>query len=60
MPRKVAAAPGHVWPDIRIQAIDISQPPGIGIAPIADMEPHHTIVVVKLAAKIRPTTKKKW
>jgi hypothetical protein len=31
MPRNDAAAPGHVSPGIRIHAIDIIQPPGIGI-----------------------------
>ena len=36
-PRNDAAAPGHVCPGIRIHAIDIVQPPGIGISPIADM-----------------------
>src|SRR5439155_511699 len=32
MPRNDAAAPGHVCPGIRIHAIDIVQPPGIGKA----------------------------
>jgi hypothetical protein len=31
MPRNDAAAPGHACPGIRIHAIDIVQPPGIGI-----------------------------
>ncbi|HEX2462711.1 MAG TPA: hypothetical protein VHJ58_21405 [Vicinamibacterales bacterium] len=44
MPRNDAAAPGHVCPGIRIHAIDIVQPPGIGISPIADMDAHQTIV----------------
>jgi len=44
MPRNDAAAPGHVCPGIRIHAIDIVQPPGIGIPPIADMDAHQTIV----------------
>ena len=51
MPRNDAAAPGHVCPGIRIHAIDIVQPPGICIAPIADMEAHHAIVSTALAAK---------
>ena len=51
MPRNEAAAPGHVCPGIRIHAIDIVQPPGIGIAPIADMDAHQTIVAAVLAAK---------
>jgi len=44
MPRNDAAAPGHVCPGIRIHAIDIVQPPGIGISPIADMDVHQMIV----------------
>src|SRR2546430_17670483 len=51
MPRNDAAAPGHVCPAIRIHAIDIVQPPGIGIPPIADMDAHQTIVTAALAAK---------
>src|SRR5260370_24301409 len=51
MPRKDAAAPGHVCPGIRIHAIDIVQPPGIGMSPIADMDAHQTIVTAALAAK---------
>ena len=42
MPRNDAAAPGHVCPGIRIHAIDIVQPPGIGISPIADMDAQFT------------------
>jgi hypothetical protein len=38
------AAPAHVCPDILIQAIDIFQPPGIGISPVADMELHQAVV----------------
>src|SRR5688572_30945839 len=51
MPRNDAAAPGHVCPGIRIHAIDIVQPPGIGISPIADMDAHQAIVTAALAAK---------
>src|SRR5438128_9559637 len=51
MPRNDAAAPGHVCPGIRIHAMDIVQPPGIGISPIADMDAHQTIVTAALAAK---------
>src|SRR5437773_7072862 len=51
MPRNDAAAPGHVCPGLRIHAIDIVQPPGIGISPITDMEAHQTIVTAALAAK---------
>src|SRR5713226_2944916 len=42
---------GHVWPGIRIHAIDIVQPPGIGSSPIADMDAHQTIVTAALASK---------
>ena len=56
MQRNDAAAPGHVCPDIRIHAIDIVQPPGIGISPIADMDAHQTIVAAALAAKISAET----
>jgi hypothetical protein len=34
-----------------IHAIDIVQPPGICIAPIADMDAHQAIVTATLAAK---------
>src|SRR5712672_1610932 len=57
-PRNDAAAPGHVCPGIRIHAIDIVQPPGIGISPIADMDAHQTIVRVALAAKSSAETPK--
>src|SRR5437867_4480711 len=51
MQRNDAAAPGPVCPGIRIHAIDIVQPPGIGITPIADMDAHQTIVTAALAAE---------
>ena len=51
MPTNDAKAPSHVCPGIGIHAIDIVQPPGIGIFPIADMEPHQTVVSAALAAK---------
>jgi hypothetical protein len=57
MPRNDAAAPGHVCPGIRIHAIDIVQPPGIGISP-ADMDPDQTIVSAALAAKSSAETPK--
>src|SRR6187431_805568 len=56
MPRNVAAAPSHVCSGIRIHAIDIVQPPGIGIPPISDMDAHQTIVTTALAAKSRAET----
>src|SRR5688572_24626179 len=59
MPRNDAAAPDHVCPGIRIHAIDIVQPPGIGIPPIADMDAHQTIVAAALAAKSSAETPKK-
>ena len=49
MPRNDAAAPGHVWPGIRIHVIDIVQPPGIGMPPIADIEAHQAVVSAALA-----------
>src|SRR6476661_7542447 len=51
MPRNDDAAPDHVCPGIRIHAIDIVQPPGIDISPIAVMDAHQTIVSDALAAK---------
>src|SRR5229473_5596660 len=59
MPRNDAAAPGHVCPGIRIHAIDIIQPPGIGISTIADMDAHQTIVTAALEAKSSAETPKK-
>ena len=56
MPRNDAAAAGQVCPGIRIHAMDIVQPPGIGIPPIADMEPQETMVTVALAAKASAET----
>jgi hypothetical protein len=44
---------------IRIHAIDIVQPPGIGISPIADMDAHQAIVTAALAAKSSAETPKK-
>jgi hypothetical protein len=63
MPRNDAATPGHVCPHvclgIRIHAIDIVQPPGIGISPIADMDAHQTTVTTAPAAKSSAETPKK-
>ena len=58
MPTNDAAAPGHVCPGIRIHAIDIVQPPRIGISPIADMDAHQMIVTAALAAKSSAETPK--
>src|SRR5260221_11242936 len=51
MARKDAAASSHVCPGISIHAIDIVQPPGIGMSPIADMDPHQMIVLAALTTK---------
>jgi hypothetical protein len=59
MPRNDAPAPGHVCPGIRIHAIDIVQPPGIGIPAIADMDPHQATVAAALTAKSSAATQKK-
>jgi hypothetical protein len=62
MPRNDAAALSHVCLGVRIQVIDIVQPPGIGIPPIADMDEHQTIVVAALVAKsdAEMPTKARW
>jgi hypothetical protein len=54
IPTNDGAAPAHVCPGIRIDAIDIVQPPGIGITPIASMDAHQTIVTAVLTAKSAP------
>src|SRR3954467_2848649 len=59
MPRNEAAAPAHVWPGIRIHAIDFVQPFGIGISPIADMDAHQRVVSITLPAKSSAETPKK-
>src|SRR4030095_16966969 len=50
MPRNIAAAPGHDWPGIRIHAIDMVQPPGMGMPPIADIDAHQMTVTAALTA----------
>jgi hypothetical protein len=57
--RKGTAAPDHVCLGMRIHAIDIIQPAGIGISPIADMGAHQTIVPAVLAAQSSAETPKK-
>jgi hypothetical protein len=59
MPRNDAAAPNHVCSGIRIHAIDIVQPPGIGIPPIADMDTQETMVTPALSAKSAAETPRK-
>jgi len=53
MARKDAAAPIHVCLGIRIQAIDIVQPPGIGMSPMSDMDAHQNTVNAALTANSR-------
>ena len=56
MPRNAAAVPDQLWSGIRIHVIDMVQPPGIGIPPIADMVVQPTTVVTALAAKSSAAT----
>jgi hypothetical protein len=58
IPRNDPAAPAQVCPGISIHAIDIVQPPGIDIPPIADIDEHQTIVNAALAAKSNAETLK--
>ena len=51
MPRNDAATPDHVCPGIRIHTIDIVQPPGIVMSPIADMDVHQATVTEAQATK---------
>src|SRR5512135_1806267 len=51
MPRNEAAAAGQDCPGILIQAMDMVQPPGIGMPPAID--PHQRIVAPALARKRR-------
>src|SRR5262245_42236449 len=58
MPTNVAAVTAHDCPGICIHAIDIVQPPGIGIAPIVDMDALHTMVTAVLTAMSSADTPK--
>src|SRR5437763_244149 len=58
MPRNDAAAPNHVCPGIRIQAIDMVQPPGMRISAI-DIDAHQPIVPVAVAANNNAETPQK-
>ncbi len=49
MPMKAVAAPSHVCPGILIHAIDMVQPPGMGMPP--DMDAHQETVAPPLAMK---------
>ncbi len=53
---KVMGAPSQLCPGIRIHAIDIVQPPGIGIPPIADIDTHQNVVSVALTTTNSPET----
>jgi hypothetical protein len=44
---------------MRIHAIDIVQPPGMGMPPIDDMDAHQAIVTAALAAKASAETPRK-
>jgi hypothetical protein len=59
MPRNDAAALDHVCPGINIHVMDIVQPPGIDIPPIADIDEHQAIVTAALAANSSAETPKK-
>jgi hypothetical protein len=48
MPRNVAVASGHDWPGIRIHAMDIVHPPGMGMPPAGDMPMHQATVAAPL------------
>jgi hypothetical protein len=58
MPRKDAAAKGHPCPQNGIHAIEIVHPPGIGSAPIADMDAEEAAVAAALAANTSAETPK--
>src|ERR1043165_3576148 len=59
MARNDAAAPTHVCPGMRIHAIDIVQPPGIGMSSIADIDVHQAMVTAALAGKSSAAAAKK-
>src|SRR5271166_1439485 len=60
MPRNDEAAASHVCPHIGIHAIDIVQPPGIGISPIAGIDAHQTTVTALAATSSAETPTKAW
>jgi hypothetical protein len=62
MQRNNAPVTGHECPGIRIHAMDIVQPPGIGIPRIACMDAHQRIVSAALVAKSTAETpaKTRW
>jgi hypothetical protein len=59
MPTNASAAPDHVCPGIRIQAIDMVQPPGIVIPPMADIDEHQANVTTALTTNSSADTPRK-
>jgi hypothetical protein len=59
IPTNDPATPSQVCPGIRIQAIDIVQPPGIIMPPVADIEVQQTTVTAALTPNRRPQTARK-
>ena len=59
MLRNDPAKEDHVCPGICIQTIDMVQPPGMGISPIAVMDAHHMIVSAALPMNSNAETAKK-
>jgi hypothetical protein len=59
MPRNETAAIRNDSPGIRIHIIDIVHPPGIGIPPVVDMDPHQAVVSAALEAKSSADVPKK-
>nr|WP_309587609.1 hypothetical protein [Paraburkholderia phenoliruptrix] len=51
-----AATRSHVRPQVGIHIIESAEPPGMGIAPIADMDMHAAIVAAALTANSKPHT----
>src|SRR5262252_9277745 len=58
IPRNDAAAAGQVCPGIRIHVIDIVQPPGIVMSPIADIDEDQTVVSAAQTANSSAETPK--
>jgi hypothetical protein len=56
MPKNEDVTPAHVCPGMRIQVIDIVQPPGIGIPPVADMDFDQRTVTAVLTMKSNTMT----
>jgi hypothetical protein len=59
IPTNDPATPSQVCPGIRIQAIDIVQPPGIIMPPVADIEVQQTTVTAALTPNRRLQTARK-